>query len=345
MDHGDQPGRLHAGRRPRRSGASAPARSSSSPTCRRHRHRSASRMCACPPRPGARRTAPSPIRSGASRASARFLPRPARRGPIGGSSARSPSAWASARPSPIAAPAEIFAEHAALSAFENDGTRDFDIGAFAGIDGESYEALQPFQWPRPRPRRPPDAHLRRRPLLHARPQGALRRRFATARRAAHDAAFPLILNTGRVRDHWHTMTRTGKSPRLSQHCAEPFVEIHPEDAQRFASPTPTRARLDRARRGSRARAWCRPATAGHDLRADALDRPVRLRRAASTRSIPAITDPIPASRPRSMCRSASSASPRRNTASRCSASGRRARLRVLGDCQMRRRLARRAWLC
>ncbi|WP_281285590.1 molybdopterin dinucleotide binding domain-containing protein, partial [Mesorhizobium norvegicum] len=45
--------------------------------------------------------------------------------------------------------------------------------------------------------------------------------------------YPLILNTGRIRDHWHTMTRTGKSPRLSQHIAEPFVEIHPADAQHF----------------------------------------------------------------------------------------------------------------
>lgn len=43
--------------------------------------------------------------------------------------------------------------------------------------------------------------------------------------------FPLVLNTGRIRDHWHTMTRTGKSPRLSQHIAEPFVEIHPVDAE------------------------------------------------------------------------------------------------------------------
>ena len=39
-----------------------------------------------------------------------------------------------------------------------------------------------------------------------------------------------ILNTGRVRDHWHTMTRTGKAARLSAHMAEPFVEIHPTDA-------------------------------------------------------------------------------------------------------------------
>jgi assimilatory nitrate reductase catalytic subunit len=44
-------------------------------------------------------------------------------------------------------PAEIFAEHAALSAFENDGVRAFDIGALAEIDRESYELMQPFQWP------------------------------------------------------------------------------------------------------------------------------------------------------------------------------------------------------
>ena len=44
---------------------------------------------------------------------------------------------------------------------------------------------------------------------------------------------PLILNTGRIRDHWHTMTRTGKSPRLSQHLAEPFCKIHPSDAAKL----------------------------------------------------------------------------------------------------------------
>ena len=45
-------------------------------------------------------------------------------------------------------------------------------------------------------------------------------RFIAVRPTAHTRTspdYPLILNTGRVRDHWHTMTRTGKSPRLSQH--------------------------------------------------------------------------------------------------------------------------------
>src|SRR5690606_17965996 len=42
--------------------------------------------------------------------------------------------------------------------------------------------------------------------------------------------FPLILTTGRIRDQWHTMTRTGKVKRLNKHIAKPFLEIHPDDA-------------------------------------------------------------------------------------------------------------------
>ena len=44
-------------------------------------------------------------------------------------------------------PADIFREHAALSAFENGGTRAFDIGAHAGLDDRAYESLAPFVWP------------------------------------------------------------------------------------------------------------------------------------------------------------------------------------------------------
>jgi assimilatory nitrate reductase catalytic subunit len=43
-----------------------------------------------------------------------------------------------------------------------------------------------------------------------------------------------LLNTGRVRDQWHTMTRTGKSPRLGAHSDEPCVSVHPADAEAFA---------------------------------------------------------------------------------------------------------------
>ncbi|HXS80830.1 MAG TPA: molybdopterin-dependent oxidoreductase [Gammaproteobacteria bacterium] len=129
-------------------------------------------------------------------------------------------------------PAAIFREHARLSAFENGGTRAFHIGAVADITDADYETLAPLQWPRPA-----GATTAR---LFA--DG----RFFTASRKAQlvptppraparqpDADYPLMLNTGRVRDQWHTMTRTGKSPRLSGHHAEPFVQLHPLDAARF----------------------------------------------------------------------------------------------------------------
>ncbi|MER8373231.1 molybdopterin-dependent oxidoreductase [Mesorhizobium sp. M1406] len=132
-----------------------------------------------------------------------------------------------------ATPAEVFAEHAALSGFENDGARDFDIGAYAGVDAERYEALEPFQWPAPSTtgRQPVRFFANGNFYTPDRKARFIAIRPTTEVRTSPD--YPLILNTGRIRDHWHTMTRTGKSPRLSQHIAEPFVEIHPADAQRF----------------------------------------------------------------------------------------------------------------
>lgn len=43
---------------------------------------------------------------------------------------------------------------------------------------------------------------------------------------------PLVLTTGRIRDQWHTMTKTGKVNRLKQHIANAFLELHPDDARR-----------------------------------------------------------------------------------------------------------------
>ena len=42
--------------------------------------------------------------------------------------------------------------------------------------------------------------------------------------------FPLILNTGRVRDQWHTRTKTGKVKRLLTHIPEPYLEMNKVDA-------------------------------------------------------------------------------------------------------------------
>ncbi len=43
--------------------------------------------------------------------------------------------------------------------------------------------------------------------------------------------FPMVLTTGRVRDQWHTMTRTGKVDALLKSEPYAFIEIHPLDAE------------------------------------------------------------------------------------------------------------------
>lgn len=45
--------------------------------------------------------------------------------------------------------------------------------------------------------------------------------------------FPFILTTGRVRDQWHTMSKTGKVNKLKQHIAQSYLQIHPDDARRL----------------------------------------------------------------------------------------------------------------
>ncbi|HEV7320182.1 MAG TPA: molybdopterin-dependent oxidoreductase [Ensifer sp.] len=128
------------------------------------------------------------------------------------------------------APIEIFAEHAALSAFENAGSRDFDIGAHAGLSRQTYDELTPFQWPQPMGQgRTESRFFADGGFYHADGKA----RFVAVKPAETDRTngdYPFTLNTGRIRDQWHTMTRTGKSARLSAHIAEPFAELHPRDA-------------------------------------------------------------------------------------------------------------------
>lgn len=129
-------------------------------------------------------------------------------------------------------PSCIFREHAALSSYENNGQRDFDLSALAGISKEEYEELKPVQWPVSFNSLDGSKRLFGDGRFYT-PSG--KARFvavssATPANAPSDK-FPLSLNTGRIRDQWHTMTRTGKSARLSGHIYEPFAEIHPQDAQ------------------------------------------------------------------------------------------------------------------
>jgi assimilatory nitrate reductase catalytic subunit len=127
--------------------------------------------------------------------------------------------------------ADVFREHAALSAFENSGGRDFDIGALKSLSDEAFEALAPVQWPIRLGDIQPQQRFFADGGFFANDRKA---RFVApeipALRTETSAERPLRLNTGRIRDQWHTMTRSGTSPRLGQHLPEPFVEIHPDDA-------------------------------------------------------------------------------------------------------------------
>ena len=122
---------------------------------------------------------------------------------------------------------EIFCEHAALSGFENAGERQFDISGLAGLTRAEFEALEPLRWPvnarwpKGRDRlfedgrfATPDGRARLLPLAQ---------HFPPQQGAGLEEELPLLLNSGRLRDQWHTMTRTGHVPRLQE--AEPWPRV------------------------------------------------------------------------------------------------------------------------
>jgi assimilatory nitrate reductase catalytic subunit len=121
---------------------------------------------------------------------------------------------------------QIFIEHARLSAADNQGSRAFDIGALSALSASEYDALPPTRWPLLSQTRLFEGGR----FFH----GDRRARFiATSPRGPTqplEEQFPFVLNTGRIRDQWHTMTRTGKSARLASHLPEPYVDMHEQDA-------------------------------------------------------------------------------------------------------------------
>jgi assimilatory nitrate reductase catalytic subunit len=113
-------------------------------------------------------------------------------------------------------PAEIFAEHISLTGVLNKGSRSLDLAQFAGQD---FDDLLPQQWGGERPFAggqfdTPDRKAR----------------FVPTAFAARAKVAEFTRNTGRIRDQWHTMTRTGLVPKLFGHRAEPYVEVHSADA-------------------------------------------------------------------------------------------------------------------
>ncbi|MBP0484149.1 nitrate reductase [Sagittula salina] len=128
-----------------------------------------------------------------------------------------------------ASEAEIFREYAALSGIAGRFGKDFDISGLAGLDRAGYDALPPVRWP-VSATRTGGRFFADGQFYHADGKARLVPVAWRPPVAKVGPRYPFRLNTGRIRDQWHTMTRTALSPRLAAHLAEPFLEIHPEDA-------------------------------------------------------------------------------------------------------------------
>ena len=123
---------------------------------------------------------------------------------------------------------EIFAEYSALTALAGRFGKRLDLTAAAELSADQYEQWQPQQWPlQGGDRCFADGTF-------STPDG--RARFVACEnpvvREIGDS-FPIILNSGRIRDQWHTMTRTGRAGRLFAHLSEPFAALHPKDIERY----------------------------------------------------------------------------------------------------------------
>ncbi|MCF8999189.1 nitrate reductase [Acinetobacter nectaris] len=140
---------------------------------------------------------------------------------------------------------EIFLEHAKLTAYKNTHVKQREYTEYfryLNLEGlttltlADYNALQPVQWP----------------VITNISQQSIQQLYGTSQNFSHkngrakfiatavidpvnqaNEHYPLILNTGRVRDQWHTMTRTGLSANLTHHLSEPYCEIHAQDALKY----------------------------------------------------------------------------------------------------------------
>ncbi|MFM7381819.1 MAG: molybdopterin oxidoreductase family protein, partial [Microcystaceae cyanobacterium] len=131
-------------------------------------------------------------------------------------------------------------------------------GRVCDMTGISHQRLQqegPLQWPCPA-QEETSVHA---PLPDRRLY--LNRQFPTANDRAYfkpfhaqglaeppDRQYPFILTTGRLYGHWHTQTRTGRIAKIVKMHPEPFLEIHPQDAEQLGITDRQRVEV-RSRRG------------------------------------------------------------------------------------------------
>jgi assimilatory nitrate reductase catalytic subunit len=125
---------------------------------------------------------------------------------------------------PYSSPESIWLEHR-----ESTRGRDLDI------TGLSYALLEaaPQQWPCPAGAAVGKARLYEDGIFPT-PDGKARFAAVTCQPLAEprESRYPFSLTTGRLRDQWHGMSRTGTLGRLFGHVPEPVVQMHPQDLAR-----------------------------------------------------------------------------------------------------------------
>jgi assimilatory nitrate reductase catalytic subunit len=126
-------------------------------------------------------------------------------------------------------PSAVFDEYARMTALSRGFGLQLDLQGMSGLTNSQYDALDVKQWPvpagAPRSARPFDDGI------FPTADGKARFIATPARGPRHPptSEYPLVLNTGRIRDQWHTMTRTARAPVLNAHEPEPYVDVSRPD--------------------------------------------------------------------------------------------------------------------
>ena len=158
-------------------------------------------------------------------------------------------------------PSEIFNEHVALTAFKNDPNqsesknnqprylnlaKDLPMPILNRAD---YEVMPPFQWggaritstqvnliaitPSDSASLPNFHHFHSHQRRQKTNKSDVKNRDKRHNTDCNPSTVNLRLITGRLRDQWHTMTRTGLAPQLNQHESVPTLTIHPNEAKQL----------------------------------------------------------------------------------------------------------------
>lgn len=135
-------------------------------------------------------------------------------------------------------PADVFREHAELCGLASARAgKILDLSGLQRLTDQDYNDLEPIQWPASTGTEGNVSSAQRLfgDGIFATPNGRARVVSVETTLPAQQTSIarPLIVNTGRIRDQWHTMTRTAQASRLFSHRPEPFIEVNPEDARRI----------------------------------------------------------------------------------------------------------------